>query len=60
MDVRPCPSLDEIESVIEDARGRQSFKIFFYRLEASGKGYHQSVPNGPNYWARKRCKGGVV
>jgi len=40
VDVCPCPSLDEIEGVIEDTRGRQSFKIFFYRLEAAGKGYY--------------------
>jgi len=40
VDVRPCPSLDEIESVIEYAGGGQSFKIFFYGLDASGKGDH--------------------
>jgi len=40
VDIRPCPSLDEIEGVIEDTGGRQSFKIFFYCLEASGKGYY--------------------
>ena len=39
MDVGPCPTLDEIEGVIEDTRGAQSSKIFLYRLYASGKGY---------------------
>ena len=39
MDVCPCSSLDEIEGVIEDTRGGQSFKIFCYCLEASRKGY---------------------
>ena len=35
--VRTCPSLDEIEGVIEDACGDQSFKVFFDSPEASGE-----------------------
>ena len=50
VDVRSCPSLDEIESVIEHACGGQSFKIFLHRLDAPWKSDYQSASYGSSYW----------
>ena len=37
MDLRSCPSPDQIECVIEDTCSVQSFKIFIHCFDASRK-----------------------
>ena len=40
MDARTCPSLDQMEGMIENTCGEQSNKIFFDGFDAPWKGYY--------------------